>query len=117
MGNDERGELALPEHPPDRPRVVDEAHEVLTAYGWQLTGTGAFAVLVWAAATWLHQPAPLPLRTQPKILVRHQLVYREAVVQLDHVQILRPDPGPFVCQLSRPGRGRLMGFVWIRKLP
>jgi hypothetical protein len=37
------------EDPPVRPRVVDEADEVLTAYGWQLTGVGAAAILVWAA--------------------------------------------------------------------
>jgi hypothetical protein len=37
------------EDPPVRPRVVDEADEVLATYGWQLTGVGAAAILVWAA--------------------------------------------------------------------
>lgn len=39
------------EDPPVRPRVVDEADEVLSTYGWQLTGVGAASVLVWGAAT------------------------------------------------------------------
>jgi len=37
------------EDPPVRPRVVDEADEVLSIYGWQLTGAGATALLAWAA--------------------------------------------------------------------
>jgi hypothetical protein len=40
------------EDPPVRPRVVDEADEVLSAYGWQLTGVGASAILGWAAASY-----------------------------------------------------------------
>lgn len=40
------------EDPPVRPRVVDEADEVLSAYGWQLTGVGAASILVWAAASY-----------------------------------------------------------------
>lgn len=41
----------------DLPRVVEEAHEVLSAYGWQLLGAGAAAVVVWVvvgmSAAWL----------------------------------------------------------------
>ena len=37
------------EDPPVRPRVVDEADEVLSSYGLQLSGVGAVAVLLWAA--------------------------------------------------------------------
>ncbi|MCG6958160.1 MAG: hypothetical protein LJF04_19395 [Gemmatimonadetes bacterium] len=48
----EREDLALPEQPPDRPRVVEEAHEVLATYGWELVGSGTLGTLVWAAATW-----------------------------------------------------------------
>jgi hypothetical protein len=40
------------EDPPVRPRVVDEADEVLSAYGWQLTGIGASAIVGWAAASY-----------------------------------------------------------------
>lgn len=40
------------EDPPVRPRVVDEADEVLSAYGWQLTGVGATSILAWAAASY-----------------------------------------------------------------
>jgi hypothetical protein len=40
------------EDTPVRPRVVDEADEVLSAYGWQLTGVGASAILGWAAASY-----------------------------------------------------------------
>lgn len=32
---------------PDRPRVVEEAHEVLHAYAGQLAGAGGFAALAW----------------------------------------------------------------------
>ena len=39
------------EDPPVRPRVVDEADEVLSTYGWQLTGVGAASILLWGAAT------------------------------------------------------------------
>lgn len=38
------------EDPPDCPRVVDEAHEVLAAYTWQLVGTGGVVGGVWALA-------------------------------------------------------------------
>jgi hypothetical protein len=38
------------EDPPDRPRVVDEAYEVLSVHAWKLTGTGASAIVAWAAA-------------------------------------------------------------------
>jgi len=38
------------EDPPVRPRVVDEADEVLSSYGWQLTGVGVTVILAWAAA-------------------------------------------------------------------
>lgn len=41
----------------DLPRVVEEAHEVLTAYTWQLVGTGAAAGVAWLgiglAGVWL----------------------------------------------------------------
>jgi len=40
------------EDPPVRPRVVDEADEVLAVYGWQLTGIGAASILAWAAASY-----------------------------------------------------------------
>jgi hypothetical protein len=52
MTEREREDLALPEQPPDRPRVVEEAHEVLGTYGWELVGSGTLATLVWAAAAW-----------------------------------------------------------------
>jgi hypothetical protein len=46
------------EDPPDRPRVVDEAHEVLTAYSWQLLGTGGAVVVAWVAATFFGASVP-----------------------------------------------------------
>ncbi|MGD8359868.1 MAG: hypothetical protein PVJ04_00445 [Gemmatimonadota bacterium] len=51
MSRSERDSFAVVpgEDPPVRPRVVDEADEVLTTYGWQLTGGGAVAILLWAA--------------------------------------------------------------------
>ena len=45
--------------PPDRPRVVDEAHEVLRAYGFQLTGAGAVVAAAWWAADLLGLTLPL----------------------------------------------------------
>lgn len=46
---DEDRELGLEpiDEAQDLPRVVEEAHEVLSAYGWQIVGTGAVAVLAW----------------------------------------------------------------------
>jgi hypothetical protein len=58
MGERERGELALPEQPPDRPGVVEEAHDVLNTYAWQLLGTGALGTAVWGVG--LRFGAPLP---------------------------------------------------------
>jgi len=59
MGEGDYGHLTMPEEPPARPRVVDEADEVLAAYGWQLVGTGGVATLGWAVATWVDHPFPL----------------------------------------------------------
>lgn len=58
MGESEDGHLTLPEEPPDRPRVVEEADEVLTAYGWQLGGVGGLATVGWAVSAWLGAPLP-----------------------------------------------------------
>lgn len=54
MSRNEKDSFAVVpgEDPPVRPRVVDEADEVLSAYGWQLTGVGASAILGWAAASY-----------------------------------------------------------------
>jgi len=59
MGEHGSDHLALPDEPPDRPRVVDEADEVLAAYGWQLGGAGAAATIAWAASVWLGNPLPI----------------------------------------------------------
>ncbi len=59
MGQDDSGYLELPEEPPDRPRVVEEADEVLAAYGRQLGVTAALATIVWIASVWLRTPIPL----------------------------------------------------------
>lgn len=53
MGEEERGYLELPDEPPDRPRVVDEADEVLAGYGRQLGGTAALATVAWIASVWM----------------------------------------------------------------
>ncbi|MDX1648119.1 MAG: hypothetical protein R3304_13320 [Longimicrobiales bacterium] len=41
----------------DLPRVVEEAHEVLSSYGWQMLGMGTLAVAAWVviglSAAWL----------------------------------------------------------------
>lgn len=59
MGEHGRHDLALPDQPPDRPRVVEEADEVLTVFGWQLVGSGALGSLVWAGSAWVGNPLPL----------------------------------------------------------
>ena len=50
--------LTQPEEP-DRPRVVEEAEEVLGTYAWQVTGAGALAVCSWLAGTAMAEPLPL----------------------------------------------------------
>lgn len=52
MANEDNSRYGLVpgEDPPDCPRVVDEAHEVLNAYTWQLAGSGMAAGVVWALA-------------------------------------------------------------------
>lgn len=59
MGDHDKGYLTLPEEPPNRPRVVDEAEEVLTSYGWQLGGTGAVTLAAWSLAVWVGEPIQL----------------------------------------------------------
>jgi len=59
MEEKEEGRLAIPAEPPDRPRVVEEADEVLTTYGWQLTGTGGVAIAGWLVADWMGVTVPL----------------------------------------------------------
>lgn len=56
MGERERGYLEIPEEPPDRPRVVEEADEVLTTYSWQLLGAGGLATVGWVASLWVGAP-------------------------------------------------------------
>jgi hypothetical protein len=51
---DERGSaLVTGEEVPDRPRVVDEAHEVLTSYTWQLVVAGGLSVAAWIGSGFL----------------------------------------------------------------
>lgn len=50
-GGDEAGYgMVAGDDPPVRPRVVDEADEVLTTYTWQLLGTGGVAAAAWVVA-------------------------------------------------------------------
>ena len=53
MSGDEEGgyDIVPGEEAPDRPRVVDEAYEVLGTYTWQLMGTGAAGGVIWFFAT------------------------------------------------------------------
>lgn len=50
MSDDDGLALVASEDPPDRPRVVEEAYEVLGTYGWQLTGVAAAVAAAWLAA-------------------------------------------------------------------
>ena len=54
MGEGDRGFGVVPgEDVPENPRVVDEAHEVLGTYSWQLLGGGVAAALLWLATIFL----------------------------------------------------------------
>lgn len=59
MGEHEGGYLALPDETPERPRVVEEADEILTTYSWQLGGVGSLATVAWVASVWTGAPLPL----------------------------------------------------------
>ena len=53
-GGDERDSaLVTGAEVPDRPRVVDEAHEVLTSYTWQLVATAGLSVAAWIGSGFL----------------------------------------------------------------
>lgn len=58
--NDDR-ELGLEpvDEAQDLPRVIEEAHEVLQSYGWQILGLGTFAAGVWGALMLLEVFVPL----------------------------------------------------------
>jgi hypothetical protein len=60
MDRDEEGAFGVVpgEDPPDRPRVVDEAHEVLSTYSWQLVGSAAAVAAAWLATVWLEIAVP-----------------------------------------------------------
>jgi len=45
--------------PPDRPRVVDEAHEVLTTYSWQVVGSGGTVGALWLLSDFLEMGIPV----------------------------------------------------------
>jgi hypothetical protein len=44
---------------PDRPRVVDEAHEVLSTYSWQLVGSGGAVGALWILSDFLEMGIPM----------------------------------------------------------
>jgi len=59
MGEQDGGHLTVPDQPPDRPAVVEEADDVLIAYGWQLVGAGGLATVAWTVIAWMGAPLPL----------------------------------------------------------
>lgn len=56
------------EDAPDRPRVVEEAYEVLGTYAWQLTGLGVAAAAAWFVAGLLDVPLS-PVWLLPLLIV------------------------------------------------
>lgn len=55
------GAFVVPgEEPPDRPRVVDEAHEVLGSYSFQLLGVAGGVAALWSVAVAVFE-LPVPL--------------------------------------------------------
>jgi hypothetical protein len=79
MGEQESGHLGLPAELPDRPRVVDEAEEVLAAYGWQVGTAAALATVVWIGSVWIG--TPLPLLALVAVLVVLVILYRAPVTR------------------------------------
>lgn len=55
----DRSVVQVDDRPPDVPRVVEEAEEVLSAYTWQVVGVGTLGTLVWAAGSFFGTPLPL----------------------------------------------------------
>ena len=59
MGGEDRSYEIVPgEEAPDRPRVVDEADEVLTTYTWQLIGSGGVVAAAWIGAGFFGASVP-----------------------------------------------------------
>ena len=57
-GEDGSYDIVPAEEAPDRPRVVDEADEVLTTYTWQLIGTGGAVAAAWIGAGFFGASVP-----------------------------------------------------------
>jgi hypothetical protein len=98
-GGDEGSYGLVPgEDPPDRPRVVDEADEVLTAYTWQLLGVGGVTVLAWAGAGFFGagMPALIPILVLVALVLlflapvtREPRLAREVVRRWDRLRVER----------------------------
>jgi hypothetical protein len=99
MGQDDFGQMVVPgDDPPDRPRVVDEADEVLGTYSWQLFGTGAAICLAWFVADTMSVavPALWPIVALATLLVlyfvpvtREPRLAREVLRRWDRLRVER----------------------------
>lgn len=84
---------------PERPGVVEEADEVLAAYGWQLVATGAAGTAAWLVSTlYMGMAVPLPwlvlflvvlvlLYTWP--MAREPRLAREVIRRWDDLRVER----------------------------
>jgi len=98
-GGEEKGYGIVPgEDPPDRPRVVDEADEVLTSYTWQLLGTGSLVAAIWVGAGFFGASIPpiLPILTILVLIVlflapvtREPRLAREVLRRWDRLRVER----------------------------
>ena len=86
------------EDPPDRPRVVDEADEVLTSYTWQLVATGGVVAAAWVGAGFFGASIPplLPILFFLMLLIlflapvtREPRLAREVLRRWDRLRVER----------------------------
>lgn len=86
------------EDPPDQPRVVDEAHEVLASYSWHLTGAAGVWGLLWLLADylalgipslWLLVPFALIAFLYVVPLTREPRLAREVLRRWDQLRVER----------------------------
>lgn len=95
----EEGFAVVPgEDPPDRPRVVDEAHEVLATYSRQLLGSAAAVGMLWLIAEFFVFGLPSEWAVIPLLLIlflylvpvtREPRLAREVLRRWDQLRVER----------------------------
>ena len=97
-GGEESYGIVPGEDPPDRPRVVDEADEVLTSYTWHLVATGGVVAAAWVGAGFFGASVPplLPILFFLMLLIlflapvtREPRLAREVLRRWDRLRVER----------------------------